>query len=579
MLRLNKEIKKKTGRVYLTIQRGYRNEKGKPRNKHIESIGYVDVLAKEYDDPIAHFEDVIRKRNEEEARSKSVMIEINTEVRIEEDALESKNYGHIILSKIYHELEIDRFLDNKRRHANYRFNLEQITRLLVFSRILYPGSKLYTQKRIQEKYFDNFRFTIDDIYSALDEFNRHSVELQQHLHESIVKQYGRVTDLIYYDVTNYYFEIDQEDDLRKRGACKEKRHDPIVQMGLAVDSQSIPISYQIYPGNTHDSETYLPQIATLKKKFHAKRIVVVADKGLNCGDNIAFNLALGDGYIFSQSVRGGSAELKQWILNENGYDGIGDSRKKSRIIPVSINVTVKQTGKRKTKKKVTIDQKQIVFFSQKYADRSKYKRDELLAKAADLISDPSKYDRATHYGAADYIKNIKFDKKTGTVIEPEEFLSLDIEKIKEEEKYDGYYLIVTSEFDLSDDKVIDAYHGLWQIEESFKITKSTLHVRPIFLRNMEHINAHFLICFIAILILRLVEHRIGCKYRAARIVESLKQVTCSLMEENIYMFTYSDEVVKYLETIFGVDMTKKYQTLKDIRSNLAAAKKNKICKI
>jgi len=573
MLRLNKETKKNTGRVYLTIQRGYRDENGKSRNKHIESLGYVDVLAKEYDDPIAHFEDVVKKRNEEEARSKTVMIGINTESRIEEDTPGSKDYGHVIFSKIYHELEIDRFLDNKRRHANYKFNLEQIARLLIFSRILYPGSKLYTQKHIQDKYFDNFRFTIDDIYSALDEFDRHSMELQQHLHENIVKQYGRVTDLIYYDVTNYYFEIDQEDDLRKRGACKEKRHDPIVQMGLAVDSQSIPISYQIHPGNTHDSETYLPQIAALKKKFNAKRIVVVADKGLNCGDNIAFNLALGDGYIFSQSIRGGSAELKRWILDESGYDATGDSRKKSRIIPVSINVTVRQTGKKKTKKKVPIDQKQVVFFSRKYADRSKYKRDELLAKAADLISDTSKYDRAIHYGAAGYVKNIKFDKKTGKVIEHEEFLSLDMEKVREEEKYDGYYLIVTSEFDLSDDKIIDSYHGLWQIEESFKITKSTLYIRPIFLRNMEHINAHFLICFIALLILRLVEHRISCKYRAARIVNSLRQVTCSHVEENLYMFTYCDEVVKHLEAIFGIDMTKKYQTLRDIRRNLAAAKK------
>lgn len=575
MLRLNKETKKKTGRIYLTIQRGYRDENGKPRNKHIESIGYVDVLKKEYDDPIAHFENVVKKRNEEEAQSKNVMIGINTETRLEEDSPGFRNYGHVILSKIYHELEIDRFLDNKRRHANYKFNLEQIARLLIFSRILYPNSKLYTQKHLQEKYFDNFQFTVDDIYSALDEFDRHSIELQQHLHENIVKHYGRVTDLIYYDVTNYYFEIDKEDEWRKRGASKEKRHDPIVQMGLAVDSQSIPISYQMYPGNTHDSETYLPQMAALKKKFNAKRIVVVADKGLNCGDNIAFNLALGDGYIFSQSVRGGSAELKKWVLDETGYDATGDFRKKSWTIPVNINVTVKQAGKKKIKKKVPIDQKQIAFFSQKYADRSKYKRNELLAKAADLIKDTSKYDRAMHYGAAGYIKNIKFDKKTGKVVEPEESLSLDMEKVREEEKYDGYYLIVTSEFDMSDDKIIDAYRGLWQIEESFKITKSTLDARPIFLRTPEHINAHFLICFIALLILRLVEHRINCKYRAARIVESLRQVTCSHMEENLYIFNYFDEVIKHLETIFGIDMTKKYQTLGEIRSNLASAKKIK----
>ncbi len=574
MLRLNKETKKKTGRVYLTIRRGYRDENGKSRNKHIESIGYLDVLEKQYDDPIAHFENVVKKRNEEEAQTKTIMIEINTEARIEEDSPGTKNYGHVILSKIYHELEINRFFNNKRRHANYEFNLEHIARLLILSRILYPGSKLYTHTHVRDKYFDNFRFTIDDVYAALDEFDRHSVELQQFLHENIVKQYGRITDLIYYDVTNYYFEIDLEDELRKCGPSKENKRDPIVQMGLAVDSQSIPISYQIHPGNTHDSETYLPQMAALKKKFNANRIIVVADKGLNCGDNIAFNIALGDGYIFSQTIRGGSAALKKWILDEAEYNGGDDYRKKSRLTPVNINVTVKQTGKKKTKKKVPIDQKQIVFFSKKHADRSKHKRATLLEKAADLISDTSKYDRATHYGAADYIKNIKFDKKTGKVIETEEVLMLDIEKIKEEEKYDGYYLIVTSEFDMPDDKVIEAYRGLWQIEESFKITKSTLDTRPIYLRTPEHINAHFLICFVALLILRLVENRIDCKYRAARIVESLRQVTCNYMEENLYIFNYYDEVIKHLEMIFGVDMTKKYQTLAEIRSNLAAAKKN-----
>jgi len=575
---LNKETKKKTGRIYLTIKKAYRDENKKPRNKHIESIGYVDVLEKEYADPIAHFEEVVKKMNEEQTQSRSVMIKLNTEARLDENTPGSQNYGHVIFSKIYHELEIDRFLDNKRRHANYKFNLEKIARLLIFSRILYPGSILHTQKELQNKYFDNFQCSIDDMYSSLDEFDRHCVELQQHLHENVVKQYGRVTDLIYYDVTNYYFEIDMEDDWRKRGACKEKKHDPIVQMGLAVDSQAIPISYQIYPGNTHDSETYIPQMAALRKKFNAKRIVVVADKGLNCGDNIAFNLALGDGYIFSQSVRGGSKEVKEWVLKESGYETTGDFRKKSRTTPVNINVTVKQEGKKKTKKKVSIDQKQIAFFSQKYADRSKYKRNELLAKAAALIKDTSKYDRATHYGAAGYIKNIKFDKKTGKVIEPEESLSLNMEKVREEEKYDGYYLIVTSEFDMPDDKVIETYHGLWQIEESFKITKSTLDTRPIFLRTPEHINAHFLICFISLLILRLVEHRIKSKYRAARIVESLRQVTCNHIEENWYLFNYWDEVVKHLEMVFGIDMTKKYQTLGEIRSNLASAKKIEICK-
>lgn len=569
---LKTSTNKKTGRTYLSIVHGYRDQDGKSRTHTVKSLGYLDELVKEFDDPISHFEKEASKMQKEKIGETKVSITINTDESINPDSNSRKNYGHIILSRIYHELEIDRFLDNKRRHAGYQYNIEQIARLLIFSRILYPKSKWCTFSTVKGLYFDSFHFTIDDIYESLDVFHSFAEELQQHLHQKIVEQYNRQTNLIYYDVTNYYFEIDKEDKDRKRGPSKEKRHDPIIQMGLAVDNLGIPISYQLFEGNTHDSETYLPYMARIKKKYDAKRIVVVADKGLNSGDNIAFNLALGDGYIFSQKIHGGSQELRDWVLDQKGYSEGKDYKRKSRVLPVMIHVTDKMVEKKKHKTDVQIDQKQIVFYSEDYAKRARYKRQELLDKAADLIKTPSKYTKATHYGAANYVKNIKFDAKTGEIVTPKEQLRIDNEKVEDEEKYDGYYLIVTSELDTPDDEIVDYYHGLWRIEESFKITKSTLDARPVFVRKFEHINAHFLICFLALLILRLIEVRIGSRFRAMKIVESLKQVECTHLEQNYYVFEYRDEVIELLEKTFGVDMSKKYMTLSEIKNNLAIVK-------
>jgi transposase len=431
-------------------------------------------------------------------------------------------------------------------------------------------SKTY---EIKDKFFDPFQFTLHDVYDCLSHFDEISEKLQGFLHEKIVSQYNRDTSLMYYDVTNYYFEIDKEDEFRKRGASKENRRDPIVQMGLALDRQGIPVAFQTFPGNKHDSETYMPVLKTIKKKYSTDRIIVVADKGLNCGDNIAFSTALGDGYIFSKSVKGASEEFRNFVLNQTGYKTGKEYKGKSRVIPTEIDVTVEQHGKKKKKKKVQIDQKQIILYSEKYAKRSKRRREQAREKAADLIKNPSKYKKAATYGAVAYVNNIHFDKGTGEVIEKGGSLSLNIEKIKEEEKYDGYYAIVTSELDAADDEIIEAYHELWRIEESFKITKSTLDARPVFLSLNSHINAHFLICFIALLVSRLVEIRLGNKYNVEKIIETLGQVECSYLSQNYYLFDFANEVTDDINAVFNVGIGKKIMTLGNIKNNLASVKK------
>jgi transposase len=571
---LKKIPQKSTGRMYLYIAEGYRDKAGKPKSKSVKKIGYVDELLAEYDDPIAYFTEVAETMTAEAAKEKTVTFQIESEALVERDASNRKNYGHIVFSKIYHELEIDRFLDNKRRHENFKYNSESIMRLLLFGRLLYPRSKLGTYE-IRDRFFDNFKFTIDDIYECLTHYDKISGSLQQFLHEKVSSQYKRDTSLVYYDVTNYYFETDNEDDFKKRGADKAHTGNPIVQMGLALDRAGIPITYSMFSGNTHDSQTYMPVMKEIRKKYNVDRIIVVADKGLNSGDNIAFNTILGDGYIFSKSIRGSSEAFKEYALDESGYKACKEKeyRSKSRLVPTEINVTLEGRGTGKKTKKVALDQKQIIIYSSKYARRSKFKREQLLAKAVDLINNPSKYKRATTYGAAGYISNLRFDKRTGAIVDTGEKLKLDIEKIREEEKYDGYYAIVTSELDMPDSGVIESYHGLWRIEESFKITKSTLGARPVFLRTKEHINAHFMICFIALLISRLVEIRLGYKYNIADIINSLRQVECSHITQNYYLFDFADEVTDALNIAFGLNIGRKVMTLKEIKKNLGLAKK------
>jgi len=423
-------------------------------------------------------------------------------------------------------------------------------------------------------FFDAFNFSPDDVYDALTHFNKIAINLQKHLHEKITEQYRRKTDIVYYDVTNYYFEIDKQDELRRKGVCKENRKNPIVQMGLLLDKNGLPISYKLFPGSKHDSQTLTPMLTEIKKTFGIKRLIVVADKALNSGDNIAYNAILKGGYIYSKSVRGASAEFKNWALDKAGYRQLTDRYKlKSKLVPDAVvSIAAEQKGKRKIKKSIRIAQKWVVFYSEKYALRAKYKRDEAIAKALDMIKNPAKCRRAFDYGAAGYIQNLKIDKDTGEISSIKDTLILDIQKIEEEEKYDGYYAIVTSELDDEDEHIVEMYRGLWHIEEAFKVIKSVFEARPISIRSNEHINAHFLTCFISLLIGRIVEMRLGGKYTIAKITETLRKAACSHLSQNVWLFDYADEVTDEMNRVFGTEIGKKVMTLQEIKKSLGQAK-------
>ena len=313
---------------------------------------------------------------------------------------------------------------------------------------------------------------------------------------------------------------------------------------------------------------------------------VVADKGLNDFENMIKLAGLDldkenrDGYIYAQTIRGAGEEFRAWALKQDDYitDIIKDEdgndivfKHKSRMYPRKMNIKREDKGLTKSgnvrKQTVVVDQKQMIYYSQKYADKQKRDRQMVIEKAKDLIKNPSDYTRATSYGAAGYVNNIAFDKKTGEVVDGSN-LSLKLDKIKEEELYDGYYAIVTSEEHLSDLELRNIYKGLSKIEETFKITKSEFKARPIYVKLDDHIDALFLICFISLVIVRVLQAESNHKYSLKQLLEKMSQFECTHENSNIYKIIKYKQEIQYLNRIFQINLDKKYITREEMKKIL-----------
>ncbi|MHC6178717.1 IS1634 family transposase [Clostridium sp. JNZ X4-2] len=568
-----KKTPSSNGRIRLSIVDSYYDKTKKcSRQITVESLGFLDELEKEYDDPISFFSARVEQLKEEKKCKRApITFVFHDADTIEQDVTLRKNFGYTALSKIYHELGIHTFLTNRQRHTKDNYDADTIMKLLVYSRLLNPASKKKTFEN-KDWFFEKDNYSLDDVYRCLTFFNKHKESLQFWINNKIKELYGRDTSLIYYDVTNYYFETDKMDNLRKKGVSKEHRPNPIVQMGLFIDNKGLPITYELFSGNTNDCLTYRPNFARIKKEYNLGRVITVADKGMTTGDNIWYttHTPTKDGYVFSMSVRGSDKELKQYVLAKEGYEWLGtEYKRKSRLYPRTIQIT-SSNGK---KLKKVVHEKQVVFYSEKYDKRAKAERAAALAKAQDLISNPGSYTRVTSYGAAKYIKNINFDKETGEILKPTQLLKLDMDKLEEEEALDGYYVIVTSEYKESDDKIIDMYRGLWKIEESFRVTKSDLEARPVFVSTQGHIEAHFLICFVALVIARILEMKTGNKYSIGKLLETLSKAECSYVQQNYYMFDYFNDILNEIGVISNIDYSKKIRSLGEIKKVLASTKK------
>ena len=599
---LNKQ-KKKNGDIYLSIREKYHVPGVGSRERTVETIGYLSAYVDKYDDPIAHFKQRAKelteaKKNEQAEKKESLTLDMNSKLDIGSN--DTRNVGYLMFKLLYKDLQLDKFWIRRTRGRKMKFSTDQIFRLLTFSRAMNPGSKRYALNN-KDFFFEPFDgFTLDDIYHALDVVAEHQEALQEWIYEHSKQICERDLSVSYFDCTNYYFDIGKPDTdrfdedgkpideqgmptavkYRKRGPEKNHRPDPIVQMGLLLDHRGIPVAYDLFPGNESEKLHMRPLINRVKDRFEDGRIIHVADRGLNTSDNIYWlngdnrgEQNRRDGYVYGQSVRGADAEFKSWILS-GGYekDIITDHdgneitfTHKSRIHPKDIHVNVTKPGRKKpVKKKVTIDQKQMVYYSEKYARKQKTDRKAMIERAQDIIDHPKKYDRITSKGSASYIMNITFDKGTGEIVDGKELL-LDIDKIREEEKYDGYYAIVTSELELTDTRMREIYRGLSKIEDSFKVTKTFFESRPIYVWLNEHIEAHFATCFTALVLLRLLEHKLGHSFPTGQLLDSLKKYNCTHLDTNKWQFTYYDEILDKCGKEFDIPLDLKYRTQQDIQ--------------
>ena len=580
------------GRASLSICEKYRDPiTRKPKDRIIRSLGFADTYDHLYDDPIAHFRDVVKQMNEEQKHVSSLSVLIDMDEALVPDSSDLKNVGYGFIKRIYKALEIDKFWKGVTKKENTNIDLEKIFSLLVFMRIIRPGSKKDTYEH-RDMLFESFEdIKLDDVYRALDYYTKYDAEFQVWLYDHSAPLYKRNIRTTYFDCTNYYYDISKPDideldedgnvlkkRYRKYGPEKNHRKDPIIEMGLLIDADAIPLSYGLFPGNESEKVNMLPIIKKAKSRFGLERTIVVADRGLNTSDNIFYLNGNNkkennprDGYVYGQSIRGADKEFKKWCIDPEGYqnDKITDGcdtiifRHKSRIYPKTIHVNVDKDTDHPKKKEITVDQKQMVYYSQKYAEKQALERQRAIQRAEDLIRHPKKYDKVSAKGASGYVKNIAFNKETGEVIDLN--LELDVEKIEEESKYDGYYSIVTSELNMSDIEIRKIYKGLSRIEETFRITKSELDTRPIHVTTNEHIESHFTTCFAAITLLRLLEISLGNKYPAPQIIESLRQFNCVNISSNIYRMTYTNEILKQCGTLHDIDTGKKHRTKEEIR--------------
>ena len=423
-----------------------------------------------------------------------------------------------ILDPIFSALGLDVFFSSVKHNSKIKYDLLGIVRLLTYGRILDPASKIATMRQNRNYYQPLVKSSNEDnVYDALDVIYENRQKIIQRMNTCISKGIGRNTSTAFYDVTNFFFEVENPDEdqldeegnviekgLRKMGVSKENRKQPIVQMGLFLDDNGIPISIEMFPGNTLDHLTLRTAMKNTVDTLNLDRFILIADRGMYSGTNMCHVLNQGDGYIVSKSIKKSSKKEREWILDQTGYMSKGpDFRYKSRI--VTRTVTDEDGSKRKIQEKV------VVYWSKAFYAREVHENQSFLSFIEKLKQNPNGFrvTAAQSRSLKKYLRKDVLNKATGEVLDSKKLLAMiDDEKLTEFNELMGYYQIVSSELDMSDLEIIDKYHGLTRIEDQFREMKGTLETRPIYVNTPEHIQAHLLICFMALTMMRIIQHRL-----------------------------------------------------------------------
>lgn len=474
------------------------------RNHSYKKLGYtVDLKKQGINDPISYAKKLIDKLNEDTQEGQPQIGEVSTQL----------NMGYFLLKSMIDNLKIDKDIELMTSNRKFQYKVSDFIRSMIYAQVIDPGSKHRAFERVIPNIYGCSKFSYDQILDGVNYLGNDYQKYIELFNHHIQDKYPRVTDKVYFDCTNYYFEIDLEDDIRRKGPSKENRKSPIIGQALLLDGEQIPLAMTLYPGNESEKPQLRKHIEDIKERYDVKgRVVQVADKGLNCAMNIyAAIREANDGYIFSKSVHGKnlSSSERNWVLLDNEYNiwhNVIDknNRLRYRYKEVIDKYEYSFYDSDNIKQTFTVKEKRIVTYNPKLASK---KRNEIL-KEVEKVKTKLTIKGIAREEFGDGCKYVEFDSKDNEGKKIKIQPKINETKINEDLEFAGYNLLVTSEIEKSAEEIYDIYHGLWKIEESFRIMKTYLEARPIFLQTKESIYGHFLICYLALTTLRLLERKV-----------------------------------------------------------------------
>ena len=541
-VRLNK-VKSKNAVSYYIIRSVRRD--GKNSSEIVKKLGTERSIRETYgvDDVDAWAKEQLRIMNEEEAASDhKVLIPLSTDKVVDADVRLAFNAGYLFLQQIYYQLGLPSICKKIKKDSSFEYDLDNILSRLIYGRILFPSSKLSCYEQSQEL-IEEPKFELHQVYRALTTLSENSDMIQAELYKRSKKLVKRNTGVLFYDCTNYFFEMEHENGLKQYGPSKEHRPNPIVQMGLFMDKSGIPLAFCINPGNQNEQLSLKPLEQQIMRDFELSKFIVCTDAGLSSDANRKFNNYGERSFITTQSIKKLKKDLKDWCLDPEGWELEG-SKKKYDIS--ELDSTPENRKKIFYKQKliegydeergITFDQTIIVTYSLKYKEYQQTVRNRQIERAKKLIEKPSSADKRLQNDAKRFIKKTPFT--SDGEIASRAMYELDEAAIIEESRYDGFYAVCTN---LDDDPadIAKINHDRWEIEESFRIMKSEFEARPVYLQRDDRIEAHFLTCFIALMIYRILEKKLGDKYTCEEIIKTLREMDMRKVGEHGYIPSYT----------------------------------------
>lgn len=529
----------KNAKSLYVIKSVYNKKTKSNTSKIVEKLGTYDELKKQLngEDPIEwakkYVDDLNRKEKEQ---SQDIMVKLSPAKPLEKDRQNLFNGGYLFLQKIYHEIGLKKLSTDISRRYKFEYNLDSILSRLLYSRVIYPSSKRSTYE-LSHKYIEEPDFELHQIYRALEVLCNESDMIQAELYKNTTKAINRSSNILYYDCTNYYFEIEEADGLKQYGVSKENRPNPIVQMGLFMDENGIPLAFDLSNGNTNEQVTLKPLEKKILTEFELSKFVVCTDGGLSSYTNRKFNSIQGRAFVTTQSIKKLPTFLTEWALNKKGWrkpedddlfdlDNLDEEKYK--------DVTF---FKERWIKENDLEQRLIVTYSIKYRDYHRKLRGKHIDRAENLIEKSPEKIRQSRQ--TDYKRLITQTHVTGDgEIADKVALSIDEAKISSEAAYDGFYAVCTNlEDDASDISNINKMR--WKVEECFRIMKNELKTRPVHLTRDTRIKAHFLTCFMALVLYRIVEIKLNQEFSSGEIIKTLRDMNFYKTEVDDYIPAYT----------------------------------------